>query len=84
MIRRTLPALPDKARAEITTEKIRGGGLSAPTPHRRKIVLGDGTGCDGCGQIIKPTERLHSVRIGDVLTLRLHDVCYIAWTTYRA
>jgi hypothetical protein len=77
-------AVPDKRRADMTMEKIRRGDLLEPTSHRRKIGVGDGTACDGCGEIITPTEKMHSARVGGVVDLRLHDPCYAAWTIFRS
>ena len=76
-------AVPDKRRADMTTAKIRRGELLEPTSHRRKIGGGDGTACDGCGEIIAPSEKMHSTRVGEVVALRLHDPCYTAWTIFR-
>jgi hypothetical protein len=77
-------AVPDKRRAELTTAKIRRGALLVPKSHRRKIGAGDGTACNGCGEIITATEKMHSARVDGVVDLRFHDSCYTAWTIFRS
>jgi hypothetical protein len=74
----------EERRFEKTIEKIRRTGLPGPTTlDVRQLVAGDGTQCDGCGEAISLREDLHQVNVRGVLTLRFHDVCYSAWSTYK-
>jgi hypothetical protein len=75
--------VPYQRRFEKTHEKIRHGGLSAPTHDPRQIGVGDGSVCDGCGETIEPRDHLISVNVRGVLALRFHDKCYAAWSTFK-
>jgi hypothetical protein len=76
--------MPDQRRFEKTLEKTHLGGLPAPTHDPRQLSLGDGSRCDGCGETVKVGEGLVTVGIhGIVLTLRFHETCYAAWSTFQ-
>jgi hypothetical protein len=72
--------MSDQQRADRTTDKTRRGGLPAPTGYARKPSLGDGRPCNGCGEVIPPTEMLFTVSFAeDSLSWMFHDVCCEAW-----
>ena len=66
-----------------TVDKIRRGGLPAPTEHIRVVALGDGRPCDGCCDTVHPTETEWTIRLAG-LAWRLHEECYAAWSSVRA
>jgi hypothetical protein len=70
-------------RQERTTDKARGGGLPAPPIEPPEIGAGNGTPCDGCTETIHPTERMCTVNVYGVATLRFHDSCHRAWITCK-
>jgi hypothetical protein len=65
-----------------TREKMRRGGLPAPTAHTQITGRGDGRPCDGCGETIHPSETRVVVSIMATLQWRFHDGCFEAWVTY--
>jgi hypothetical protein len=73
----------DGWRAEKTLDKMRRGGLPAPTQHTRTIGIGDGHPCDGCTETIEPTDAEHAVRVRGILDVRFHETCYEAWATFK-
>jgi hypothetical protein len=75
--------MPEQRRFEKTLDKMRGGGLPAPTHDPRQLNPGDGSPCDGCEETIEPSEGLLTVSIRGVLTLRFHEACYIAWSSFN-
>jgi hypothetical protein len=75
--------MPDRRRADRTTDKTRNGGLPAPSGYSRQMGLGDGSVCDGCGETIQPSDMLCTVSILGSLSWRFHDVCYDAWVTFK-
>jgi signal transduction histidine kinase/AmiR/NasT family two-component response regulator len=75
--------MPDRWRADKTLDKMRRGGLPAPTEHTRKIAVGDGRSCHGCTEPIEPTEALHDIHARGILDLRFHETCYVAWVTFE-
>lgn len=75
--------MPDERRAEKTRDKMRRGGLPAPTEHTRLVGEGDGRPCDGCGETIHPSETLCTVSVLHALDWRLHEECYDAWATFK-
>jgi two-component system, sensor histidine kinase len=75
--------LPDRWRADKTLDKMRRGGLPAPSEHVRKIAVGDGRPCHGCTETIEPTESLHDICARGILDLRFHETCYMAWATFE-
>jgi hypothetical protein len=75
--------MPDPRRADKTREKMRRGGLPAPTRHTRLVGQGDGNPCDGCRETIHPSERLCTVSVERALDWRFHEGCYDAWVTFR-
>ena len=68
-----------QGRMDKTVDKMRRGGLPAPTKHNRVLALGDGRPCDGCGETIHPTEVQSAILLRG-LDWRLHD--YAAWSTF--
>ena len=70
-------------RAERTLDKIRRGGLPAPTEHTQLVGNGDGRPCDGCGETIHPSETACTVSVRRTLDWRFHEACYEAWLTFR-
>jgi hypothetical protein len=75
--------MPDQRRFEKTVEKMRRGALPAATHDPRQLSLGDGTRCDGCDETVEPSEGLVSVSVRGVLTLRFHEACYAAWSSFK-
>ncbi|HEY7517933.1 MAG TPA: hypothetical protein VIE36_06535 [Methylomirabilota bacterium] len=75
--------MPYEGRADKTRDKMRRGGLPAPTPHTQIVSHGDGRPCDGCGETIHPSETAALVTVQQALGWRFHDGCYEAWSTYR-
>jgi hypothetical protein len=75
--------MPDQRRFEKTIEKTRLGGLPAPTDDAREVSLGDGTPCNGCGETVEPSEGSINIGVCGMLTLRFHEACYTAWTTFK-
>lgn len=75
--------MPDDRRVGKTLEKMRRGGLPAPTPHTRLVALGDGRPCDGCSETIHPTEVLCTVSVHRALDWRFHEACYEAWAAFK-
>ena len=73
--------MPARERVEKTLDKMRRGGLPAPTADKPSIETGSGNRCSGCDETIEPTEMLYAVRV--VVPLRFHDVCYNAWATFK-
>ena len=71
-----------QGRMDKTVDKMRRGGLPAPTEHTRVVALGDGRPCDGCGETVHPTEGQWTIRVGGGLEWRLHEECYAAWSTF--
>ena len=71
-----------RARVDRTMEKIRRGGLPAPTDAKPLVEGGDGNLCSGCSETIEPAEQRYSVRV--VASYRFHDVCYNAWVTFKS
>jgi hypothetical protein len=75
--------MPDQRRFEKTLDKIRSRGLPAATHNPRNFSLGDGSPCDGCGETVEPSEGLLTVTILEALSLRFHEACYAAWSTFK-
>lgn len=75
--------MPDQRRFEKTLDKMRERGLPAPTHSPRQFSVGDGSSCDGCGEPVAPTEGLLTVTILGALSLRFHEACYAAWSTFK-
>ena len=65
-----------------TIDKMRRGGLPAPTNHNRLIGQGDGRPCDGCGETIHQTETRYSVSTHQTFDWRFHAECYAAWARF--
>jgi hypothetical protein len=65
-----------QGRMDKTVDKMRRGGLPAPTQHTRVVALGDGRPCAGCGETVHPglEWRLHEMLRGlvDVHALARH------------
>lgn len=61
------------------TDKVWRGAL--PTGHPAKIrgSFGSGQACDGCDQMIPPSQPEHEVEMPDGHTLRLHVACSGLW-----
>jgi hypothetical protein len=72
-----------QGRIDKTRDKMRRGGLPAPTGHGRLVNLGDGRPCDGCGDTIHPTESQFTVSVAGGLNWRYHEDCYFAWATFE-
>ena len=70
-----------QGRMDKTVDKMRRGGLPAPTEHTRIVALGDDRACDGCGETIHPTETQWTIRLLG-LKWRLHDECHAAWAAF--
>jgi hypothetical protein len=77
-----LSNMADQWRADKTVDKMRRGGLPAPTEHTTTIGIGDGSPCNGCTETIEPTETMRAVRVRRILDLWFHDTCYTAWATF--
>lgn len=75
--------MPEPTRADKTRDKTRRGGLPAPTDDKPSLETGNGSRCSGCAETIQPIERLYFVRIGSLVLLRFHDVCYEAWANFK-
>ena len=75
--------MPSARRAEKTLDKLRRGGLPAPTEHTLLVGQGDGRPCDGCGETIQPSEIASTVSVRRALDWRFHEGCYEAWLTFR-
>lgn len=76
--------MPLQGRIDKTVDKMRRGGLPAPTKHTRLVGLGDGRPCDGCGETIHPTERRCAITITvhAAFEWRFHEECYQAWASF--
>ena len=76
--------MPNQRRFEKTLEKLREHGLPAPTHIApRQFSLGHGSPCDGCGETVEPGDGLLTVTIGEAHSLRFHEPCYAAWSTFK-
>ena len=71
-----------QGRMDKTIDKMRRGGLPAPTEHIRVVALGDGRPCDGCGETIHPTETQSTIRVVAGLEWRFHEECHAAWASF--
>ena len=69
-------------RADKTRDKMRRGGLPAPTSDRPTLESGNGRRCDGCGDPMTQLERMAVVVIHSVALYRFHEECYAAWSTF--
>lgn len=65
-----------------TRDKMRRGGLPAPTDDVPLVRMGIGNRCSGCSEIIDTADEDYLVNVRGVALLRFHDVCYNAWATY--
>ena len=72
-----------RGRMDKTHDKMRRGGLPAPTADRPAIDIGTYGLCDGCSDPITPMDRMNVVAIRNALSLRFHDECYSAWSTFN-
>jgi hypothetical protein len=75
--------MAEDPRAQRTLDKMRRGGLPAPTKHTQRIGAGDGAPCDGCGQPIRATDACVRISIHRALDWTFHEGCYEAWATFR-
>jgi len=73
--------MSDQRRFEKTLDKALRGDLPAPSPKPSRKDLGDGSECDGCDETVTPTEGMITVTVGG--SLRFHESCYAAWSTFR-
>ena len=71
-----------QGRMDKTRDKMRRGGLPAPTSDRPSVESGNGRRRDGCGEVITQVERMAALIISNVVVLRLHEECYTAWSTF--
>ena len=71
-----------QGRMDKTRDKMRRGGLPAPTSDRPTVESGNGRRCDGCGETITQLERMSVVVIFNAIGRRLHEECYTAWSTF--
>ena len=75
--------MPDLQRQRKTEEKVRQGGLPAPTADLPWVTTGHQQSCDGCSEIVQPTDQTYEVRVRGVLPLRFHPDCYSAWVHFN-
>jgi len=61
------------------TEKVWRGALPTGYPVKIRGSFGSGLACDGCDQIITPSQPEHEVEMPDGHTLRLHVACSGLW-----
>jgi hypothetical protein len=72
-----------QGRIDKTLDKMRRGGLPAPSNDRPAIEAGNGCRCSGCSETIDPVDHLYLVLIHGVGPFRFHEDCFNAWATYR-
>ena len=72
-----------QGRIDKTVDKMRRGGLPAPTDDKPSVEAGNGNRCSGCSETIEPVDQLYFVHVRRVALLRFHDVCYNAWATFK-
>lgn len=75
--------MPNQRRFEKTLDRMRSGRLPAPTDNTRHLSLGDGSPCDGCDETIELGDGLLTVDVLEALSLRFHEPCYTAWSTFK-
>ena len=71
----------DQQRADKTRARLRTGGFTPPAQD-----IGDReirSLCDGCGEAIDAPDPIHTVNIGGVFDVRLHEACYSAWLHFE-
>ena len=71
-----------QGRIEKTIDKMRRGGLPAPTSDKPSIETGNGTRCSGCTETVDPVDMMYLLFIRGVGPFRFHDVCYHAWASF--
>jgi hypothetical protein len=72
----------DLRRGAKTTERIRRGGLRGAAYAPRDFDV-DGRACDGCAEVIEPTDKFRTLTIAGE-DFQLHDACYYVWVNFRA
>jgi hypothetical protein len=76
------PSPMTQGRMDKTVDKMRRGGLPAPTSDRPTLESGNGRRCDGCSEPITQLERMAVVVIFKAALMRFHEECYTAWSTF--
>lgn len=66
-------------RTRKTEEKARRGDLPAPATADRKLGVGAGVRCDGCGETITPADMMATAQARGLVDLYFHLDCYQAW-----
>ena len=63
---------------------IAAGLLRLDSPGKLYSGRGDGTGCDGCGEVIEPTDDQYVAILEDGRRgYRLHRACSVVWDVER-
>jgi len=75
--------MPFQGRADKTIDKMRRGGLPAPTKHTGLVGRGDRRPCDGCSETIHPSETQWVVTLQQTFQWRFHEECYDAWVSFH-
>jgi len=72
-----------QGRIDKTIDKMRRGGLPAPTRDRPAFESGNGRQCAGCNETITQIERMAVVVVYGIALYRFHEDCYTAWATFE-
>ena len=64
-------------------ENLDAGRLPPDAPQQMFAGYGDGRACDGCGDVIGPTQVEYEATYEDSRTFRVHLACAALWEAER-